>query len=83
MLVIPGCVRERDASLGRKRAPKEQNQAGEAEKHGRRLALRLDPQVGPALLTRGFPAAAFQERAPHLFSSQRLVRRKERLGDHG
>jgi len=36
VLVLPGCLRERDASPGMKRAPKEHDQAVETEEHGRR-----------------------------------------------
>jgi hypothetical protein len=53
VFVIPGCLRDRDPSLGMKRAPKECDQAVKAKKQGRRavngqirpLALRFDPQV--------------------------------------
>lgn len=88
VFVIPGCLRERDVSIGMKRAPKERDQAVETEEHGRRavngqvrpLALGLDPQMGPALLESRFQAPAFHERAHDPLRSLRLVRRKERFG---
>src|SRR5260221_6735005 len=88
VFVIPGRLSKRNASLGMKRAPKEHDQAVEAEEHGRRavngkvrpLALGLDPRMGSALLESGFQTPAFHERPHDLLSRLRLVRRKQRFG---
>jgi hypothetical protein len=87
MFVIPGRLRNRKASIGVKRVPKEDNQTVETEEHGRAalngqigpLALGFDPQVGAALLERRFQAPAFHERAHNLLRRQCLVRRATAL----
>jgi len=87
VLVIPGRLSDRHASIGMKRAPKEHNQAVEAEERRRRavngkvgpLTLRFDPQVGPALLKRRFQAPAFHESAHDQLGGLRLVGGEQRL----
>jgi len=86
--VIPGCLRNRNASIRVKRVPKEGDQAVETEEHGRRavdrkvgpLTLRCGPQVGPALLKSRFQTPVFHECPHDLLRSLRLVRRKQRFG---
>jgi hypothetical protein len=70
-----------------KHAPKEGDQAVEAEEHGRRavdgqvgpLALGFDAQVGSALLKSRFQAPAFHKPSHDLLGAQPLVCRKQRF----
>jgi hypothetical protein len=86
VLVIPGCLHERDAPIGMKRASKKQNQAVKTKKHGGRavnrqirpLALSLDQEVGSALLESGLQTPAFHKRLHDLFGGLRLVCGKQR-----
>jgi hypothetical protein len=65
VFVIPGCLSERDTSLGMKRVPKEGDQAVETEKHGRGavngqirpLALGFDAPKSPAFFKGGLNGA--------------------------
>ena len=87
VFVILGCLRERDASLRMKRAPKEHDQTVETEEHGRRavngqvrpLALGLNQEMGPALLESCFQTPTFHKGSHDLLRDLRWVRRKERF----
>ena len=86
VFVIPGCLRDKDTSLGMKCAPKECDQAVKAKKQGRRavngqirpLALRFDPQVSPALLESRLQTPAVHTCAHDLLGGLRLVCGKQR-----
>ncbi len=77
-------ARQECIHLDEARAPSEGDQAVETKEQGRAavngqvkpLALRFDPQVGPALLESRFQTPAFHERPHDFLRRQRLVRRK-------